>query len=582
MKKFCRLLAVLLSMVLLLAFAGCSSGTTVSTSSTVARPFGSKPNMWVTGETVPTVEQGLDGDLYLDYSTWNVYMKVNGFWIPLGNISFGESTMPEHSHRFTAVVTGRPCDPEGYVTYSCECGYSFVVENYLGHVFDNGTCIYCGQTPLFTFSGYTAASGMAGVVGDTIPDVEIVLRNDEGTEYKTRSNGEGYYEIPDLPAGHYHATFTVQDENFESVEFEFDLEADLTKNVFFDYQQDSTLTGKVTVADSDLDYSNNSPLPGATVTLTKGDIFRRSTTTEADGTYRFEGLPSGSYRMSIEKEGYIPLVQNIEIARGVINVQNVILELIQQKPEVTTGSAAGMVYDALVPGEVGIEGLTLSVRGGINNLTGDVLTTLQTGVNGAYLLENFPAGNYTIEIHDGRVLENEALRYHDAYFNVKIIAGEVIYNQNGSTTNGEKVGQLRIKLSWGSEPADLDSHLTGPEADGSGRFHIYYQSQSYTYNSTVYADLDRDDTDCFGPETTTIYVESEGVYRFSVHDFSNRTNSSSRGIATSGATVEVYFGERLYYTFHAPDEAGTVWTVFEYDSTTKQVTQIGTMGNSIT
>ena len=47
---------------------------------------GKDGNGWLVGTTAPTAEQGNDGDLYLDYSTWNVYHKENGEWTLLGNI----------------------------------------------------------------------------------------------------------------------------------------------------------------------------------------------------------------------------------------------------------------------------------------------------------------------------------------------------------------------------------------------------------------------------------------------------------------------------------------------------------------
>lgn len=48
---------------------------------------------WLVGETLPYADEGNDGDLYLDYSTWDVWYKVEGKWIYLGNIK-GE-TLPK-------------------------------------------------------------------------------------------------------------------------------------------------------------------------------------------------------------------------------------------------------------------------------------------------------------------------------------------------------------------------------------------------------------------------------------------------------------------------------------------------------
>ena len=485
---------------------------------------------------------------------------------------------PQHNHHFKAEMTGAPCDPNGYVIYSCECGAQFVIDNYLPHTYVNGKCIYCGQTNYHSFSGHTGSSAIGNIEGNPLGSVHVILTDDASNFYDTYSDEDGAYFFESLPAGLYHVRYEATDENYDDVVFDLTLDEDLVRDVYFDYRQDSILTGKVTVADSDLDYSNNAPLVGATVTLTKSsgtnELVVSMETTE-DGTYRFENLPAGAYRMEVSQEGYLSLVQNINIARGVINVQNVILELIENHPDITTGGASGMIYDAARQGNVGIPGLTLHVRGGLNNLTGEALLTLHTDEGGNYTIEEFPAGNYTVEIVDERELENEDLRFSTGSFNIKILAGEMIANQNGSTTNGETRGQLRIKLQWGSTPADLDSHLTGPTS-GSSRFHIYYEAKTYS-NGAAEVMLDRDDTDSYGPETTTIYVENEGVYRFSVHDYTNRNSSYSSSLANSNATVEVYFGDVLYYTFNAPAEAGTLWTVFEYDSTTRQIKEINSM-----
>lgn len=52
---------------------------------------------------------------------------------------------------------------------------------------------------------------------------------------------------------------------------------------------------------------------------------------------------------------------------------------------------------------------------------------------------------------------------------------------------------MRVVLSWGEKPFDLDSHLIFPGG------HIYFDSKEGTD-----ANLDVDDTDSYGPETVTI------------------------------------------------------------------------------
>lgn len=114
---------------------------------------------------------------------------------------------------------------------------------------------------------------------------------------------------------------------------------------------------------------------------------------------------------------------------------------------------------------------------------------------------------------------------------------------------GISISNIRIVLRWGATPSDLDSHLTGPTINGNGRFHIYYGNRNYTDGNdptnirTIYAaDLDYDDTSSYGPEITSISTLTPGEYYFYVHDYSNRSNSSSTALSNSNANVILYRG----------------------------------------
>ena len=149
---------------------------------------------------------------------------------------------------------------------------------------------------------------------------------------------------------------------------------------------------------------------------------------------------------------------------------------------------------------------------------------------------------------------------------------------------GVAQGDIRIVLTWGENPEDLDSHLTGPMAGSSdvittfppmentNRFHIYYAEPNNCDGSpcdtSIPAWLDVDDTTSYGPETITITKINgnfiPGRYRYSVHHYSGSGN-----IATSGAVVKVFQGSQLLRTFYPPTNAPAdlgvdwVWTVFE-------------------
>lgn len=137
------------------------------------------------------------------------------------------------------------------------------------------------------------------------------------------------------------------------------------------------------------------------------------------------------------------------------------------------------------------------------------------------------------------------------------------YTLNPATTAVGK-GQVRIVLNWETDPADLDSHLTGPMASSNNRFHIYYAAASADV-----AKLDVDDVTSFGPETVTISPPTgssklrAGLYRYSVHHYSGMST-----IPDSPARVRVIFDTGVERSYTPPVSTSwrgdnDVWVVFE-------------------
>jgi hypothetical protein len=146
-----------------------------------------------------------------------------------------------------------------------------------------------------------------------------------------------------------------------------------------------------------------------------------------------------------------------------------------------------------------------------------------------------------------------------------------------------------VVLNWDQSPAkgqlDLDSHLTGPTSlgdDSSVRFHTYYGSKG-SISTAPYVLLYRDVQPLYdsGNEQTRIQVLQNGVYRFYVHDFTNKYTTNSTALSQSGANVTVYnfgqdlptegqnLGTPLGGAIKVPtNQQGTVWRAFELDSRT--------------
>ena len=117
---------------------------------------------------------------------------------------------------------------------------------------------------------------------------------------------------------------------------------------------------------------------------------------------------------------------------------------------------------------------------------------------------------------------------------------------------------LRVVLTWGRTPRDLDSHLSYPGN------HVFYVNKTGTD-----ANLDVDDTTSYGPETITIEQKHQGErYVYAVHDYSNgaENKKDSDAMSFSHARVQVYVGQTMIRSYNVkPDTTATSWIVFGVD-----------------
>lgn len=310
----------------------------------------------------------------------------------------------------------------------------------------------------------------------------------------------------------------------------------------------------VTVKDAVLDVG----LAGVNVAVTSGGLPVASGVTGTDGNALLSVNAGSGYVVTFTKTGYqTNNYYNIAVVSGSTKFLASVLQIDNQ--HTGNGVVAGKIINAMTG--VNISGAVINLYSGINVSGGTPVATGTTDISGNYTISNVPAGNYSAEV--------SALGYSTGNFTVTSIGGITRSNQNYTLTPSVPPGQTRIILTWGATPSDLDSHLTGP--NGASRFHVYYSATTATG-----ANLDRDDTSSYGPETTTITSQVDGVYRYSVHDYSNRGSSTSTALGGSSAKVQVLRGDTLVAEFNAPgSQAGTLWTVFEMNGDV--ITPINTM-----
>lgn len=322
------------------------------------------------------------------------------------------------------------------------------------------------------------------------------------------------------------------------------------------------------------DAVSRTPITGATVTVTANGIGEvGSTTTLADGTYSLQ-VPIGTgYAVTIGKSGYLPATSsNIEIIANQSRFLETLLFI--ESSRTGNGTLSGKITDSA--SGLGINAGTISLRSGLNVRSGLVVASTTTGSSGDYALSGVPAGYYTAEV--GKT------GYITGFFNVISVGDSTTSNQNFSISPQLSASELRIILTWGASPSDLDSHLTGPDDTGS-RFHVYFSKKGpFTFGNTS-AFLDVDDTSSYGPETVTLTAPGLGLYRYSIHDYSNRGSSSSTALAESSARVRVLSGasDTPLLDVNVPvGQIGNLWTVFEIENNQlRLVNTIGNVGSSL-
>ena len=91
-----------------------------------------------------------DQDLFADVTATAHYPADNATWTEDVMQDYGGSITwvthdPSHTSEYTSVVTAPTCTEQGFTTYTCTCGYSYVSDyvDALGHDFASGVCTRC-------------------------------------------------------------------------------------------------------------------------------------------------------------------------------------------------------------------------------------------------------------------------------------------------------------------------------------------------------------------------------------------------------------------------------------------------------
>ena len=268
--------------------------------------------------------------------------------------------------------------------------------------------------------------------------------------------------------------------------------------------------------------------------------------TDENGTYKFNNIPYGDYNLSVVTDGYSSVNGHV-----ILDSLNETYSQIQLYSSTLSYNYTfrGVTIDAITGS--GIENVSVKIYQGLDNQLGTILYENTTDSNGIYSFNNIPTGSYTV------VCQKDG--YIKTVNNAQLI----------SETNNDTITQdftlapysenIRIVLTWGETPDDLDSHLAKMNSE-TREWHVFYDDENPT---GAESSLDVDDVDSYGPETITLTtIDNNATYKYYVHDYENLDSIDSDALSNSGAKITMYIEENEY-VFNVPNYSGTIWKVFE-------------------
>jgi len=293
--------------------------------------------------------------------------------------------------------------------------------------------------------------------------------------------------------------------------------------------------------------------------------------TKEDGGYVLKvPIHTTSYEIEINKPGYISTtVYNVDTSFNAVSLfqESIYMYREGQRPYTIRLN----LIDAL--DGANINDAKVIIRRGINNRDGEIaeefnLSDYHTMPQPSWELYDdlydyfhgdsyedlYEEAFYDVQLYPGNyTAEIQSPGYTSTYFTISTI--EDGWEFHSSVVPKVKDDEVRIVLSWGQTPSDLDSHLFFPDEQHIG----YYNRQ--VGNSF----LDRDDVDSYGPETITISNLNNGIYKYYVSDYTNcsQSNYNSKDMSHSFARVDIYDKNGLIGNFNVPtNRPGVIWHVF--------------------
>ena len=303
--------------------------------------------------------------------------------------------------------------------------------------------------------------------------------------------------------------------------------------------------------------SKRNPVANATVEFLHSDKVIGTVKTNANGYYTTGVLPvKDGYTIRVSADGY----HTTEGAKVVIDKSGAVIQ-IDVISLVAVSEASHKVSINVYDGETAkyvkkkavktaLSGAEVIARKGLNNKTGEQVTTGTTDADGNLVIE-LVSGVYTLEIR----LNGYAVGY-------KTVVVDEDKNVSAALTKPVKDKEMKVVLSWDGEQ-DLDSYLFTPYKAKKGNMaYIGGSAKKDKHGNRLYLDGKNGNN----VEIINIANIKKGNYKYYVSDYTNslKKNYSAKDMAGLNIRVEVYDNNGLAAVYIIPyNPNGVIWEVFE-------------------
>ena len=303
--------------------------------------------------------------------------------------------------------------------------------------------------------------------------------------------------------------------------------------------------------------SKRNPVANATVEFLHSDKVIGTVKTNANGYYTTGVLPvKDGYTIRVSADGY----QTTEGAKAVIDKSGAVIRIdvislvavseASHKVSINVYDGETVKYVKKKAVKTALSGAEVIARKGLNNKTGEQVTTGTTDADGNLVIE-LVSGVYTLEI-----------RLNGYVVGYKTVVVDEDKTVSAALTKPVKDKEMKVVLSWDGEQ-DLDSYLFTPYKAKKGNMaYIGGNAKKDKHGNSLYLDGKNGNN----VEVINIANIKKGNYKYYVSDYTNslKKNYSAKDMEGLNIRVEVYDKNGLVAVYIIPyNSNGVIWEVFE-------------------